>query len=282
VQHEIIPNLSVMGGWYFSSTHDAQQTVNVLRSASDYTSFQTTNPYIPSETLTIFRLNNNKVGVVDNVTTNSDVNRRDYQAYEASVMSRLLAGGVINFGWAMERARRVSCDTPNPNLLRFCDHTGELYQELGTVEKIPYRHEFKFSMAQQLPWGFNVGVSMLSFAGAHRLIGAGGAANVVGSAGSVAWAVPAALFPGGITEPVNSPLLSPGVSFLDRWNQLDFSLRQTLRVGGRFELRPALEMFNLTNAPVVLSRNNNFGPALDQPLTVLPGRLTKVTLLVKF
>src|SRR4030095_2050584 len=116
----------------------------------DYTSFQTTNPYIPSEMVTIFRLNNNKVGVVDNVTTNSDVNRRDYQAYEASIMSRLLSGGTINFGWAMERVRRVSCDTPNPNLLRFCDHTGALYQELGQVEKIPFLHEFKFSMAQQL------------------------------------------------------------------------------------------------------------------------------------
>ena len=211
VQHEIRPNLSVMAGWYYARTYDAQQTINVLRSLSDYAPFQVVNPYIPTEMVTIFRLNNNKLGVVDNVTTNSSVNHRDYQAYEASVTSRLLSGGTINVGWAMERSRRVSCDTPNPNQLRFCDHTGQLYQELGPVPEIPYRHEFKFSMAQELPYAFNVGASFVSFAGANRLVGAGGAANVVGSTGSVAWAVPAALFPGGITEPVTVPLLAPGV-----------------------------------------------------------------------
>jgi hypothetical protein len=281
VQHEIIPNLSVMAGWYYADTHDAQQTINVLRSTSDYTPFQVVNPYIPTEMVTIFRLNNNKVGVVDNVTTNSSVNRRDYQGYEASVTSRLLSRGTMNFGWAMERVRRVSCDTPNPNLLRFCDHTSALYQELGAVPEIPYRHEFKFSMAQQLPYEFNVGVSFVSFAGANRLVGAGGAANVVGSAGSVAWAVPAALFPGGITEAVTVPLLAPGVSYLDRWNQLDLSVRRNFKVR-RFELRPALEMYNVTNGAVVLSRNNNFGPALDAPLSVLQGRFTKLSVLVKF
>ena len=137
-------------------------------------------------------------------------------------------------------------------------------------------------MAQELPYAFNVGVSFVSFAGANRLVGAGGAANVVGGTGSVAWAVPAALFPGGITEAVTVPLLAPGVSYLNGWNQLDLSVRRDFRVGGRFVLRPALEMYNLTNGAVVLSRNNNYGQALDAPLTVLQGRLTKLTLLVKF
>jgi Carboxypeptidase regulatory-like domain len=282
VQHEIRPNLSVMAGWYYSATHDAQQTINVLRSISDYTPFQVVNPYIPSEMVTIYRLNNNKVGVVDNVTTNSSVNHRDYQSYEVSVTSRLLSGGTMNFGWAMERVRRVSCDTPNPNLLRFCDHTGGLYQELGAVPAIPYRHEYKFSMSQEVPYQFIVGASFVSFSGANRLVGATGGANVVGTGGSVAWPVPAAQFPGGITEAVTVPLLAPGISYLDRWNQLDLSVRRSFKVGQRFELRPALELYNVTNGAVVLSRNNNFGPALDAPLSVLQGRFTKLSVLVKF
>ncbi len=188
----------------------------------------------------------------------------------------------MNFGWAMERVRRVSCDTPNPNLLRFCDHTGELYQELGAVPDIPYRHEYKFSMAQELPYQFNVGASFISFSGANRLVGAAGGANVVGTGGSVAWPVPAAQFPGGITEAVTVPLLAPGISYLDRWNQLDLSVRRSFKVGQRFELRPALELYNVTNGAVVLSRNNNFGPALDAPLSVLQGRFTKLSVLVKF
>lgn len=282
IQHEIIPNLSVMGGWYSARTDDASQVVNVLRTIDDYTSFQVANPNNPSEMVTLFRLNPAKVGVVDNVASNSAVNHRDYQAYEASVASRLLPGGTINVGWAMERVRRVSCDTPNPNLLRFCDHTGELYQELGQVEKIPYRHEFKFFVAQQLPCGFNVGASLVSFAGQNLLIGGGGSGQAVGSTGSIAWVPGASLFPGGQTEAVsNFPLVSPGVVYLDRWNQLDLSIRRNFRAG-RFEFRPALELFNLTNGAVVLSQNNNFGPTQLAPLSVLQGRLTKVSLLMKF
>ncbi len=282
VQHEIIPNLSVMGGWYFARTYDTQRTLNTLRGISDYTPFQATNPYDPTETLTIYRLNQNRVGVVDNLITNSDINHRDYSAFEASVNSRVTRGGTLNFGWAAERVRRVTCDTPNPNELRFCDHTGALYQELGRVESIPYRHEFKLSLAQQLPYGFNVAASLISFAGNNLIIGQGGAGNQVGQTGSIAWAVPAGLFPGGRTEAVTLPLESPGVVYLDRWNQFDLSVRRNFNVG-RYELRPALELYNLTNNAVVLSRSNTFGTALNlAPLSVLQGRFAKVSLLVKF
>jgi hypothetical protein len=280
VQHELVPNLAVMAGWYSARTYDSQRTLNVLRTVNDYTSFQTPNPYKP-ETLTIFRLDPAKVGVVDNVTTNSDVNLRDYQAFETSMTSRFTPGGTISVGWAMERVRRVSCDTPNPNELRFCDHTGELYQELGQVEAIPYRHEFKFFLAQELPYGFNVGASFISFAGTNLLIGAGGAANVVGSSGSIAYAVPPALFPGGRTEVVTVPLESPGVVYNDRWNQLDLSLRRSFRTA-RFEFAPALEVFNVTNNATVLNRNNTFGPTLLAPLSVLQGRFIKLSALVRF
>jgi hypothetical protein len=282
VQHEIMPRLSFTAGWYYSRTYDEQQVVNVLRQLDDFTSFQTQNPYNTAETVTLFRLAPTEVGAVDNVTMNSNVNHRDYQAYEASVTSRLTPGGTINFGWAMERNRRVACDTPNPNALRYCDQTGELYQELGQNESIPYRHEFKFFMAQQLPWQFNVGFTVMSFAGNHLIpVGAGTAANPAGATGSVLWTVPANLFPISRTEVVTVPLVSPGVEYLDRWNQIDLSIKRSFRVG-RFELMPALELFNLTNSSVVLSENMNFGPALGAPLSILQGRLTRVSLLTRF
>ena len=69
------------------------------------------NPYIPTEMVTIYRLNNNKLGVVDNVTTNSSVNHRDYQAYEASVTSRLLSGGTLEAGVGCELALNVTAVT---------------------------------------------------------------------------------------------------------------------------------------------------------------------------
>jgi hypothetical protein len=71
------------------------------------------------------------------------------------------------------------------------------------------------------------------------------------------------------------------VLYLDRWNQLDFSIRRNFRIG-RFELRPALEVYNVTNSAVALTANNNFGPALLNPFSVLQGRLTKLTFLMRF
>ncbi len=270
VQHEVLDNLSVTVGWYWARTYNAQQTINVLRTGSDYTPFRTPNPYNPAETLTLFRLDPTKVGVVDNVVTNSDVNHRDYQAYEASVTSRL-RGGIVNFGWAMERNRRVTCDTPSPNDQRFCDQTGELFQELGQVAKIPYRHEFKLSVSQPIAYGFNVGASVISFAG-----------NALGPlSGSVAWAVPANIFPVSRTEVVSVPLASPGTVFLSRWNQVDISVRRNFKVR-RIELRPALELYNVMNSAVVLGANNNFGSSLLFPQTILQGRFAKLTMLVKF
>jgi len=282
VQHEIVPRLSATAGWYYSRTYNSQQALNVLRQLTDYTPFQTPNPYNTAETLTLFRLDPTKVGTVDNVTINSDINHRDYQAVEASITSRLTPGGVINFGWSMERNRRVSCDTRNPNQLRFCDQTGELFQELGAVSSIPYRNEFKFFMAQELPYKFNVGLTIMSFAGNLLIpVGAGTAANPAGSTGSVIWAVPPEIFPISRTEVVNTPLVSPGVEYLDRWNQFDISIKRAFKVG-RIELVPALELFNLTNSSVALSENTNFGPALGRPLSILPGRLTKLSVLTRF
>jgi hypothetical protein len=276
VQHEIMPRLSATAGWYYTRTYNAMQAVNRLRSRSDYTTFQASNPYNTSETLTIFRLDPGKVGTVDTVTTNSDVNHRDYQAIEASVMSRLIRGGTINFGWAMERVRTVTCDTPDPNQLRFCDQTGQLYQELGAVSKIPFRHELKLFVAQSLPYQFNLGVSVVSFAG-NALYDLPRSLTALG----ISWAVPANIFPGGRTEVVTLPLVSPGELYLKRWSQLDVSLKRRFRVG-LFEFQPALELYNLTNSSVVLSQNQNFGPSLGRPLTTLQGRLTKLALLMKF
>lgn len=266
VQREILPRVSVTVGWYRTRTYDAQRTINALRSISNYTSFQTPNPLGNGEQITLYRLDAAQVGRLDNVVTNSGVNHRDYQGYEASVAGRWGRGGSASAGWTMERTRTVSCDTSNPNQFRFCDQTGKLFQELGAVPGIPYRHEFKLSASQQLPFDFLAGVSMLSFPGGVL---------------SNSWSVPANLFPGGRTEVVSAPLIAPGTQFFKRWNQLDLSLRRTFRVG-RYSMQPAIEMYNVLNSSVVLNQNQNFGASLGRPTNTLQGRLIKLSAMVKF
>src|SRR5260370_2709620 len=69
----------------------------------------------------------------------------------------------------MERQVDRACDmTTNnslyndPNSLRFCDWTGSLFQDLGKIPGIPYRHEFKLTGSVPLKWGFQVSGSLYS------------------------------------------------------------------------------------------------------------------------
>ena len=95
------------------------------------------------------------------------------------------------------------------------------------------------------------------------------------------WAVPPALFPGGRTEAVSAHLIAPGTKYLKRWNQLDLTVKRSVRVG-RFDMLPAFEIYNLLNSSVVLNENQNFGPALGTPSAVTQGRFVKLGALVKF
>ena len=50
----------------------------------------------------------------------------------------------------------------DPNSLRFCDWYGDLYQNLGAVDSIPYRNEFKLQGNVPLPYRFELSFSLYS------------------------------------------------------------------------------------------------------------------------
>jgi hypothetical protein len=183
------------------------------------------------------------------------------------MQARLPNGGTLSGGWFTDRTQLVTCDTNDPNQLRFCDQTGELFQELGSVPGMPFRHEYKLAATYPLPWRLQPGLSFVSFPNGSHL--------------SVDWAVPANLFPGGRTVPVTVNLIPPGTKHLKRWNQLDVSLKRVIQLA-RVELDPTVEVFNLLNSSVVLSQLTAFGPALDRPGQTLNGRFVKVGARLKF
>jgi len=98
VQHELLPGISVTGGWYYSRSYNTQRPKNVLRSLSDYVPFTTTNP-LDGSPVTIYNLNPAKLGIVDVVDVNSDVNRRLYTGYEVSIQARRANGATVLAGW---------------------------------------------------------------------------------------------------------------------------------------------------------------------------------------
>ena len=97
----------------------------------------------------------------------------------------------------------------------------------------------------------------------------------------VNWAVPTNLFPGGRTQAVTVNLVPPGSKYLNRWNQLDLSVRRTFAFG-KVKVDGALDIFNALNSNVVLTENQNFGSTLGQPQAILQGRLLRVSSQIKF
>jgi hypothetical protein len=288
VQHELLPGVSVTAGWYYNRNYDAQRSRNVARSLSDYVPFTTTNP-LDGAPVTIYNLDRAKLGTVDIVDVNSDINRRLYTGYDVSIQARRGNGGMVLVGWAMEQTRDVTCDTDNPNPglnntgLRFCDQTGGLYQELGAVPGIPFQHEFKVAGSHPLPWGFQAGAAFLSYPGATCNCPGAIVPPTGGWAGplNALWLVPPALFPGGRTEAVTAHLIAPGTKYLKRWNQLDINVKRSIRVG-RLEIQPALEIYNLLNSSVVLNEIQSFGPSLGVPTAMMQGRFVKIGAFMKF
>src|SRR5439155_11319847 len=130
LQHQLFQGVSVAASYYHRHIKGETQD-NTLLVASDYTPFQIANPLDASESITVYNLNRAKQGQVALVDKNSDINHTDYTGFELSFMGRLRAGTLFG-GWTTERTTVVSCDGPqivNPNALRFCDQSGQTFQE---------------------------------------------------------------------------------------------------------------------------------------------------------
>jgi hypothetical protein len=274
VQRQIVPGTSVFGGWFKRTFYNLEKQDNLLVDLSDYTAFQTENPLRAGEMITIFNLNRAKLGLVDILDVNSTSNRQFYDGFEVSFLSRLPHGATIFGGGTWERMRERLCDQDDPNLLRFCDQTGKLFQEYGKVEHIPFKPEFKLAGSHPLPKRFEASVSFISFPGLSR---------------SVTWAVPASRFPGGqrtqavtvgaspsgsLTSP--GGLIPPGTKFNDRWNQLDVGVKKSFKVG-KWAMEGSAMVFNALNFSPILSFNNAFGSSLDTPLSNLQPRLLRLS-----
>jgi hypothetical protein len=152
-----------------------------------------------------------------------------------------------------------------------------LFKELGTVPTLPFRHEFKVAAVYPLPWAIEAGMSLMSFPGNGGITTTAAPTPYL----AVNWVVPAALFPGGRTQSVTVPLIPPGSEYLERWNQVDLTVKRRFRVR-QLEMLPSLEFYNLLNSSVVLNENQTYGPALGQPLLTLQGRMMRLGLLVRF
>jgi hypothetical protein len=258
IDRQLFPRFAVAVAWFRKETYNQEKQLNLLVDGSDYLPFQTPSP-LNGELITIYNLSRTKQGLVDLLDTTStdhSKNRVTYNGYEVSFSAQLPSANVLG-GWSSDRTIRVSCDGFDPNTFRFCDQS-----QLD----IPFTHDFKVAGNYRLPFSWEVGATFKSYAGAPLTIN---------------WAVPVNVFPGGRTQAVTVALIPPGTKYLDRWNQLDVSIRRVFRVG-RLQLDANLDIYNALNSNVVMQENQNFGSSLGQPQQVLQGRLLRISTQMKF
>ncbi|MEQ1729375.1 MAG: carboxypeptidase regulatory-like domain-containing protein [Vicinamibacterales bacterium] len=310
VQHELMPRVSVSGGWFHRDYKNLRRRDNVLQSFADYTPFTVFSP-IDGTPITYNNVSSTaltKVSTVD-LTAGSD-RKLSYNGMEYSFTARLPKGITMFGGGMSERTIAQTCDEKwNPNLLLYCDQT---------QSGIPFRTQFKIAGSVPVKFGITASFSFQSlpayrYGTASLNIDTGIVAGPSGQPGAVSLANPSGL--GTVwqitrttaysaTSPcvalgkcvagqlVNSslsaanvsiPLIAPQTEFGDRINQLDINIVKTIKIG-HMSLQPKFDLFNVLNvAPVYSVRSMLYGTtAYLQPSSILVGRVFQVGALLRF
>jgi hypothetical protein len=204
-------------------------------------------------------------GLVNELDTNSALNSRAYKGVDVSVNWRLPGGGNIFGGTSTGRTLTNTCENEDPNYvsaaapgLRFCDYN---------QYSVPLQTVFKLSGTYPLAFGIRLSGTFQHTPAAERII---------------TYQVTRTQLPSLVAASVNIRLNEPGSIFNDTVNQLDFSLMKNFRVGRSMDVRPDVSLFNLFNANPVLTQTNTYGQALGNALTILPPRMVRLGLMVRF
>jgi hypothetical protein len=207
--------------------------------------------------MTLYNLAPEKRGLIDNIITFAPGNSEVFNGVDILVNGRFGAGGVLSGGLSMGRSVTDNCTVDDPNMERFCKVTPPFMAG----------NQYKFLAAYPLPYGVQVSGTFQSTPG--PLI----SANYTVSSGIAG--VPLTLGSVGVN------LVEPGTLYERRSNRVDLRVGRDFRIRAA-RLQPYVDLLNIFNASPVLTLNNTFGPAWQQPLTILVGRMIKVGMQVDF
>jgi hypothetical protein len=253
VQREIMTGLSVSGGYYWRQYYNQTWTDNLLVDPdADYTPFNIVAPLDPrlpnggGEVITMYNLNPDKLGLVDNLVKINETRRTSYGGLEFTAQGRLNNGVFFQGGITSERTNTLNCDVDNPNSRRFCD------------DGRPYRHMWKASGSYPLPYDMAV-------SGVWRL--QPGAS--IGASYTVTSAIAGVPITGGGSLSVQ--LVEPGIMYNDDLQQLDMRFMKTFRFGNK-RLQGLVDIYNLLNSSAVTTINQSYGANWLKPQAIVNAR----------
>jgi hypothetical protein len=309
-QQEILPGLSVQGGWYHRDFKNLHRRDNTSQTFADYTPFTVYSP-IDGTPITYYNVSAAKATQVNYLDTNADPSRKMwFNGLEWNFNARLKHGITLFGGGMSERTIAQVCDEKsNPNLLLYCDQT---------KSNIPFRTQLKLAGNVPVMWGIQAGFSFQSLPGygygtgalsgreggptgptgqpsAAQLNTPNGAGTVFNITKTTAYTasspcvaqgtcqVGQLVDPGLNLSQLNVPLIAPNTEFGDRINQLDLNVSKVFKLQ-RFSIQPKIDMFNVLNvSPVYAISGLQYGTAAYySPTSILVGRVFQLGAIVKF
>ena len=257
VQHELLPRLSVSGGYYRRAFYNLSQTINrAVDLVSDYTPFTIVGPVdqrLPGgggEIITLYNLKPDKLGAVDNLVTYSAINRNQYNGYDLNLSGRLKNGGLVFGGITVGRTESNACDVSNPNDLRFCDAVP------------PYQGIYKIGWNYPLPFQF-------AFNGTYQ--------QIPGSAVQANYAVNSAIAGVPLTGggALTVKLVDPAKEYLSDVKTIDMRITRTF-VTGRARTKAFVDLVNAPNFSTILAQSTTYGSTWLQPTAATAGRYVRL------
>jgi hypothetical protein len=313
VQHELLPRVSVSGGWYHREYFNLRRRFNTGVALTDFTPFTLLSP-IDNSQITYYNVSAAKASQLASNLIDGDAPDRSmkYNGYEYNFNARLTKGITIFGGGMTERMLTNTCDDGwNPNLLLYCDQS---------KNSLPFRTQFKLAGTVPVKYGVQVGVAFQSLPGylfgtssQYALTGVSGPSGITTNnppaGASSVWLItkttkygdpmyggkvhpcvaaglcdPLALVDPGMTQAsLSVPLVAPMTEYGDRINQLDLNITKTFKFN-RFSFQPKIDFFNLLNVSSVTNvLGLNFGTqAFKQPSVVVNGRVFQLGGMIKF
>jgi hypothetical protein len=267
-QRQLTTGVSTSFTYYHRSYHRLIATENTLVPISgftdEYTQVLIPDPRGNGQTITVYNLKPQYLGLVRRVDYNSSINDRTYDGFDISLQARLPGRINIVGGTSTGTFHSYTCEVENPNSLRYCDARQPFTTALKLSGSVPLKYGLRFSGIFQSSPGQTFQRDALTDG------------DIIQT-----YVITRAVVPSLTTASVSQRLNEPGKDFMPRVNQLDLSVSKRFRVG-HLDIAPQLEIFNALNVSPETSITQTYGSAYGRPLTVLPARLFRFGMQVNF
>jgi hypothetical protein len=273
VQQQLWTGVALSANYYRREYHDMTYTTNLAVPLSVYSLVQIPDPR-GSGTLPVYNLDRAYLGLVNELDTTSENNRRTYNGYDITVNGRGARGTTFGGGVSIGHTIGVICDVADPNALRFCDQT---------QYDIPWSTTLKLNGSYLLPYDVRVSGVFQSADGFGPAAPANTPPNNPANHNkNINYIVNRTILPTLTQTQVNVLLDSPGANYMPRVTQIDVSFSRSFRAARTITVTPQVDIFNAANANTVLTEVTTFGAALGNPNTILSPRLIRFQVKMQF